>query len=119
MNTAKQNKEVMARNIRRFVASRGLNVKDFAAELGFKYTTVLDWVNGNTYPRIDKIEAMAKYFNIDKSALVEDQNFETNEYHLTENQRLIAYSIDPDITDEERQDIINLVKIAMKNRRRI
>lgn len=38
---------------------------------------------------------------------------------MTENQKLIAYSIDPNISDEERQDIINLVKIAMKNRRRI
>lgn len=119
MNTAKQNKEVMSRNIRKLIASRGLNVKDFAAELGFKYTTVLDWVNGKTYPRIDKIESMAKFFNVDKSFLVEDQTTKDTERPLTENQKLIAYSIDPDISDEEREDIMQLVKIAMKNRRRI
>ena len=38
---------------------------------------------------------------------------------LTENQRHIAYSIDPDVSDEEREDIIKMVQIAMKHRRRI
>ena len=38
---------------------------------------------------------------------------------LKQNQKLVAYSIDPDISDEERRDIIEMVKIAMKNRRRV
>lgn len=38
---------------------------------------------------------------------------------LTENQRHIAYSIDPDVSDEEREDIIKMVQLAMKHRRRI
>lgn len=41
--------------------------------LGVKYTTLTDWVNGKTYPRIDKIELMANYFGIKKSDLVEDR----------------------------------------------
>lgn len=39
-----------------------------------KYTTLSDWVNGKTYPRIDKIERMAAYFGVEKSALLEDRN---------------------------------------------
>ena len=35
--------------------------------LGVKYTTFTDWVKGNSYPRIDKIELMANYFGISKS----------------------------------------------------
>ncbi len=31
---------------------------------------------------------------------------------LTENQKLITYSIAPDISNEEREDIIQLVKIS-------
>ncbi|MCT8388986.1 XRE family transcriptional regulator [Leuconostoc holzapfelii] len=38
---------------------------------------------------------------------------------LTPNQRRIAYSIDPSVSDEEREDIIKMVHLAMKNRRRI
>ncbi len=62
----------MSKNIKYYLSRKHLNVKDFAKQLGFKYTTVLDWVNGNTYPRIDKIEKMAKYFGVNKSDLVEE-----------------------------------------------
>lgn len=68
------NKRIMSENIKRHLSQRGLNVKDFSIEMGFKYTTVLDWVNAKTYPRIDKIELMARYFNVDKSDLVEEYN---------------------------------------------
>ena len=66
------NKEVMSTNIRYYLDLKGLNVKNFATQLGFKYTTVLDWVNGNSYPRIDKVEKMAKYFGISKASLIEE-----------------------------------------------
>lgn len=68
------NKRIMSNNIKRHLAQRGLNVKDFSTEMDFKYTTVLDWVNAKTYPRIDKIELMARYFGVDKSDLVEEYN---------------------------------------------
>ena len=42
-------------------------------DLGFKYTTFTDWVNGNKYPRIDKIEMLANYFGIKKSDLIEEK----------------------------------------------
>lgn len=70
------NKEIMAKNIRYYMEKRGLNAKDFSIELNFKYSTVLDWLNAKTYPRIDKIEMMANYFNIEKSDLVEDKDKE-------------------------------------------
>ena len=47
-----------------------------------------------------------------------DDNEDENE-PLTPNQRHIAYSIDPNISDEERDDLIKLFEIAIKNRRRI
>ncbi len=61
----------MAENIKRHLDKLGLNTKDFASIMNFKYSTVLDWVNAKTYPRIDKIELMARYFKVDKSDLVE------------------------------------------------
>ncbi len=47
-----------------------------------------------------------------------DNNGDENE-PLTPNQRHIAYSIDPDVSDEEREDIIKMLQLAMKHRRRI
>lgn len=66
------NKEIMSANIKRHLNKKKINVKDFANIMNFKYTTVLDWVNAKTYPRIDKIELMARYFGVNKSDLVEE-----------------------------------------------
>lgn len=77
MNNSLGNKEIMANNIRRHLDELGLNVKEFATAMGFKYTTVLDWVNANTYPRIDKIELMANFFGVEKSDLVEERKINT------------------------------------------
>ncbi|KAF6606822.1 MULTISPECIES: helix-turn-helix transcriptional regulator [unclassified Lactococcus] len=65
------NKEIMADNLQKQLDKRGMTVADLSEALNFKYSTVRDWIKGNTYPRIDKIEMMANYFNISKSDLVE------------------------------------------------
>lgn len=66
------NKETMAKNIRYYMSLYKKTRQDMCEALGVKYTTFTDWVNGNKYPRIDKIEMMANYFNITKADLVEE-----------------------------------------------
>ena len=65
------NKEIMARNIKRYMQKNGISRKDFCERLGFAYSTVTDWLNAEKYPRIDKIEMMANFFGISKADLVE------------------------------------------------
>ena len=77
------NKQVMAKNIRYYMEKNGLNATDLALELDFKYSTVLDWLKANTYPRIDKIEMMANYFKIEKSDLVEDKSTKTENQDIS------------------------------------
>ena len=66
------NKEVMARNIRRLMEQMNVNATEICKRLNIKQNTFSDWVNTKTYPRIDKIEAMANYFGVRKSELVEE-----------------------------------------------
>lgn len=66
------NKEIMGRNIERYMQLHSIDRKQLAEALDVPYTTLTDWIKGNTYPRIDKIERMAQYFHIDKSDLVEE-----------------------------------------------
>ena len=68
------NKEIMAKNIQFYMNKYGKSRQDTCEALGVKYTTFTDWVKGNSYPRIDKIELMANYFGISKSDLVEERN---------------------------------------------
>ena len=65
------NKEVMASNIKRYLEEMGISRKEFCNRLGFKYSTVTDWLNAEKYPRLDKIETMANFFGISKADLVE------------------------------------------------
>ena len=44
---------------------------DVCRDLDIPYSTFTDWCNANIYPRIDKIEILANYFDIKKSDLVE------------------------------------------------
>lgn len=75
------------------------------------------WENGNDEPRLSSLKQVADLFNVNIDYFFE--NGTNNEQSLSKNQKLVAYSIDPDISDEERRDIIEMVKIAMKNRRRV
>lgn len=68
-----ENKLIMARNIKRFMESKGVSNQQVCDALGFKYTTFMDWIKGVTYPRIGKVEAMAQYFGCEKSDLIEDK----------------------------------------------
>lgn len=65
------NREIIAENIRHYMALHGKSRNDMCQDLGLVYSTFSDWINGKKYPRIDKIEMMARYFGISKSDLVE------------------------------------------------
>lgn len=66
------NKKVISKNIRRFMSINNVDRMKLSKDLGIKYSTVSDWINEKTYPRIDKIELMANYFGVSKADLIED-----------------------------------------------
>ncbi len=74
-----RNKEIMARNIRRYMDMKGVTNQQLCDALDFKYTTFMDWIKGVTYPRIGKVEAMANYFGCEKSDLIEEKLTEEKE----------------------------------------
>lgn len=70
------NKEILSRNLKRYIERSGKDRRELAEIWGFPYSTVTGWVNGQKYPRIDRIEIMADYFGILKSDLIEDKSEE-------------------------------------------
>lgn len=70
----RKNKEILAKNIRHYMEQNKKTRNEMCEALNVKYTTFADWVNAKTYPRIDRIEQMANYFGIKKSALLEEHN---------------------------------------------
>lgn len=72
------NKRIMGNNIQIYMNKMGVERRELAKAIGVPYSSLTDWINGNTYPRIDKIERMAKYFGIEKADLVEDASHRTD-----------------------------------------
>lgn len=67
------NKEVFAKNLQSYMDKFGISRRELSDKMDVGYTTLTDWVKGNTYPRIDKIEMLANYFHIQKSDLIESK----------------------------------------------
>lgn len=92
---------------------------DLAKAIHVSQQAITKWENGKSEPSASAVNDIANYFNVSSDYLLGRTSDETPNKNLSKNQKLVAYSIDPDISDEERRDIIEMVKIAMKNRRRI
>ena len=67
------NKEVFAKNLKYYMELYNKSRNDIAKITNVPYSTVSSWCNALYYPRIDKIEMLANYFNILKSDLVENK----------------------------------------------
>lgn len=67
------NREIFAKNLKKYMTLYQKNRRDICKDLGFAYTTFTSWEKGVNYPRIDKIEMIANYFGIEKSDLIEDK----------------------------------------------
>lgn len=62
--------------------------KDLERDLGFKYSTIRDWVKGITVPRMDKVEMLANYFDCTTGDLLEEKEKPTvQDDGLSENKR--------------------------------
>ncbi|MEI4343910.1 helix-turn-helix transcriptional regulator [Streptococcus suis] len=110
------NKQIMAGNIKRLLDQKGLNPRQMAMALDFKYTTVLDWVNAKTYPRIDKIETMANFFGVLKSELVEEYKptGDSKTYSTHETHSLKIYELDVESYDDYIEEFTNMFNSLTK-----
>lgn len=101
------NKDVFAKNLKKYMQLNGKTRNEVCHALGLKYTTFADWVNGKKYPRMDKIEMLANYFGIKKSDLIEDNDSFLIELVEDSNkdERLLAYERNIAITN-----LINEIK---------
>lgn len=105
--------------IRELRSARRMSQTELAKAIHVSQQAITKWENGKSEPSSSAIDDIANYFNVSSDYLLERTSEKTPNKDLSKNQKLVAYSIDPDISDEERKDIIEMVKIAMKNRHRV
>ena len=67
------NKEIFAKNLKYYLKYFQTDRNKICNDLDIPASTFSDWLNAKKYPRIDKIELLANYFNIKKSDLIENK----------------------------------------------
>ncbi len=110
------NKNVFASNLKRYMEVKGKSRNDISEALGISYFTVSDWVNGKKYPRMDKVEMLANYFNVQKSDLIEIKS-ETNspeEPKLTEGEEMLL-NLFRKIPEDKQQLVLQMIRVALGN----
>ena len=70
-----QEKKIFARNLMNLIRDNGKNQNEVARDLGYAQTTFNNWCIGKVMPRsAADIQAIADYFHVGKSFLVEDNH---------------------------------------------
>ena len=107
---AEENKRIMAQNIKRYMAQKGVTNQQLCDALGFKYTTFMDWIKAVTYPRIGKVEAMANYFGCEKSDLIEDKNEKSTENDGLSEKRKALIDFAKSVPEDKAEMILRVMK---------
>ena len=97
------NKEVFAKNLHYYMDMYNIDRNNICKILEIPYTTLSDWLNAKKYPRIDSIELLANYFNIQKSDLIE------NKEHKSYDETDILFDKYKDVLTESDKNIINAI----------
>jgi repressor LexA len=66
-------RQVFAENLKRYMKRDDRNQTDIMRVTGASQSAVSDWLNAIKYPRMDKVQALADYFSINLSDLVEER----------------------------------------------
>lgn len=67
MQAKRDIRNIIADNLVWLMKQYRVSRKQLCDSLDIKYTTLCDWLNARTYPRIDTLERLAGYFSIDIS----------------------------------------------------
>ena len=120
-------KKLFAKNLNYFMNLNDKSQADLARYLGCGSGLASTWCNGVKAPRMDTIQSIANWFNIELSDLLDDKSKKQEDgYYLNDEMRKIAHIIceNPDMKEivelslnlspKKRRACINLIKQFME-----
>ena len=101
-------------NLKKIMALKGKNQSDIVKALNFKQSTVSDWVNGKKYPRMDKVQMLANYLNVDIIELVDNQSNDSITFTNTEKALIKNYR---QLNEQNQQAVTTMINslLAVEN----
>jgi len=95
-----EQRRIFAKNLNHYIAKSGKQQKEIANELGFPPTTFNTWCAGKIMPKMGKVQAIADYFGILKTDLIDEKRFDDPEFEYSDTVMKIG------INDERFRKII-------------
>lgn len=110
------NKTIFAKNLTYYIEKHGKEQKEIAEFIGVAPSTFNNWVKGNKYPRIDKIEKLANYFGIMKSDLIEEysKSTATKTTSITEDEQNLL-GLFRKVPENKQKMVIQMIQAALDN----
>jgi len=71
-----EQKKIFSKNLNFYLSQSGKTQKEVADAIGVITSTFNTWCQGVAIPRMGKVQALADYFHINKSDLIEDKSEE-------------------------------------------
>lgn len=109
---------LFSKNLNHYLHINGKTQLDLANHLKVSTSAVSAWCRGTKIPRMDKVDAMCKYFGIKRSDLMEDKSNKGDSYYLNDDAKELAeflytnpeYKVLFDATRKVKKDDIQFVK---------
>lgn len=74
----KRLKKIFSNNLQRWSSIRGIKQIDVMNKFNLSSSTVSDWYNGKKYPRMDVVQKLAFFLDVELSDLVEEPKLNSN-----------------------------------------
>lgn len=100
--TDKEQTVIFQKNLLRYLQENHKTQKEVADAIGVQHQTFSTWCCGIAYPRMGKIQALADYFGINKSDLIEDKS----QISDSETERAIQLGIEIQRLPASKQDAL-------------
>lgn len=123
-------RKIFSKNLNYFMSLNNKTQIDIINDLGFNKSAVSTWCNGTRLPRMDKVDALAKYFGINRSDLIENRAHQQNSGYYTnqetakvaqeifENKELRAlFDVQRDMEPDDLRALHNMA-LALKRKER-
>ena len=111
------NKEVFSKNLHFYLEMTDKTQKDVALAIGVTPASLNEWLKGKKYPRIDKIEMLARYFGILKSDLIEEKGMNKTlpqVQQLTEGETMLL-ELFRQIPEDAQKMYLEVLRASLKN----
>lgn len=96
-------KKIFSQNLNYYMSLNRKTQSDIINDLGYNKSAVSTWCNGTRLPRMDKVDALAKYFEINRSDLIEEKDQHERNLLSARDERDISRRLEKTLDDLENQ----------------